>query len=117
MVWSSAMGTRSEVQKNRLGQTGGRPDDDSGNGSSPKGDLAALIKKVRSLELQISKEKGSFNLFALVLRSGSQNRWDLVASAKWFTGSGRQELRYLSEKLKKSLLPAELMKISRIVPM
>jgi hypothetical protein len=69
------------------------------------------------LELEIAGEKGPFNLFSLVLRAGAPERWDLVASAKWFSESRAQDLRYLSDKLKRTLSSAELMKISRIVPM
>jgi hypothetical protein len=111
------MGTRSEVQKSGIGQASGRFGNDRSNGSSLKGDLAELVNKVRGLESEIAQEKGAFGLFGLVLRAGSQDRWDLVASAKWFSDSRSDELRYLSEKLKKTLLPDELIKISRIVPM
>ena len=111
------MGTRSEIQKSRVSQARGRLSNDPSNGSHLKGDLAQLVTKLQAMELEVSEERGEFELFGLVLRAASEDRWDIVVSARWFSQSREDELRYLSDKLTKALSPDELLKISRIVPM
>src|SRR5437879_6134995 len=117
MVWSCSMGTRSEVQKSGIGQSGGRLSDDSINRPHLKGDLAQMVEKIQNLESDISRQKGEFGLFGLILREGSENRWDVVAAAHWFGEERTNDTQYLSEKLKEVLGGDELLKISRVVTM
>ena len=111
------MGTRSEIQKSGISQTGRRFSDDPGNRPHLKGDLAEMVAKIQKLELEVEQEKGRFSLFGLVLRAGSEQRWDLVAAADWVGSSRQAALRYLSERVSHVLNSDELLKISRIVPM
>ena len=74
-----------------------------------------LVKKLRSLETQLAKQKGEFSLFALFLREEAQDKWDLVASASWFWSDEKKTLNYLAEKLRSHLTRDELLTLSRIV--
>src|SRR2546425_8168475 len=103
MVWSCPMGTRSEIQKSRISEARGRLSNDPSNGSHLKGDLAQLVQKLQAIEFEVSEEKGEFDLFGLILREASEDRWDIVASARWFSQSRESELHYLSDKLTKAL--------------
>jgi hypothetical protein len=73
-----------------------------------------LIKKLVSLEKEISEERGDFSLFALFLREDAPDRWDVVVSAPWFGDDKKGTLQYFARKLRSRLRPQELLRISRI---
>ena len=77
--------------------------------------MNSIVDKLRSLELSMSQEKGKFLLFALVLREDASDLWDLVVSSAWVTLNKSEALKYISNTLKNSLSPDEILKISRIV--
>ena len=77
--------------------------------------ISKLVAKLRAVEAEISKQRGSFTLFALFLREEAPNRWDLVASAPWFGASEKKTLDYLVKKLKTRLGESEMLLLSRIV--
>lgn len=77
--------------------------------------MKEFIDKLRSLEAEISRQKGPFSLFALFLREEAQNKWDLVASASWFWSDKKKTLDYLAKKLRSRLTSDELLTLSRIV--
>ncbi len=74
-----------------------------------------LVEKFIAVEKEIAEEKGGFTLFALFLREGSPDRWDVVVSAPWFGNDEKSVLDYLVMKLQSHLAPEELIKLSRIV--
>lgn len=74
-----------------------------------------VAKKLISAEQQMSDEKGRFLLFALFLREDAPDLWDLLVSANWIETNKGEALRYITGKLKNSVAPIELSKLSRIV--
>lgn len=74
-----------------------------------------FVEKLASLEKEISREKGSFDLFAVFLREDVPDRWDVVVSAKWLERDEKDGLEYLVEKFKSVLTADEIKRISRIV--
>ena len=76
--------------------------------------MTQLTEKVREIEKDIAREKGSLNLFALLEREDLADRWDLVVSAPW----ARQDqvtLRYIADVIKRHLAPEEMTLLARIV--
>ncbi len=76
--------------------------------------MKEITEKLKSLEQNISKEKGDFLLFALFLREDAPDRWDLLVAAPWIPKSKKTALRYFSNKLVQTLSQKELLKLSRI---
>jgi HEPN domain-containing protein len=67
--------------------------------------MRRLIKKLVTIENEISVEKGDFSLLAFFLQDGAPNRWDLVVAAPWIEKekkkkSEKEILRYFVDKLK-----------------
>jgi hypothetical protein len=76
--------------------------------------MKEITEKLRSLEQNISEEKGSFLLFALFLREDAPDRWDLLVAAPWIPKNKNTALKYFSNKLVQTLSQKELLKLSRI---
>lgn len=74
-----------------------------------------LPEKLASLERDLSSQKGDFNLFALVLREDSPDKWDLLVSAPWLEATRKEDLQYLGEQVRSRLDPSEFLSLSRIV--
>lgn len=77
--------------------------------------MKQLVDKFLNLEKEISQEKGAFSLFTLLLRDESQNKWDIVLSAPWFSKDKTPILKYVVNKLRKKLEQKALMGLSRII--
>jgi len=110
------MGSRGSVQDSAR-DTGRREINDSVRGGAPAGAVGELLEKLQKLEFELSEQKGSFDLFGLILREDSLDRWDVVVAAPWFGADKRNILKLLTEKLAESLGAAEMMMISRVVPL
>ena len=108
------MGTRSTLQARRFGKAGGRLKNDPRNRGTPKSPLGELVQKVRELEREISRKKGPFDFFGLILREDSE-KWDLVAAAKWFGDDDHDALSLIAHKLRDALGDEGMQMISRIV--
>jgi len=74
-----------------------------------------LVDKLVTLESDISKEKGSFNLFALFLREDAEDKWDLLISAPWIEKDKKAAMKYIAELIQSRLNKSELVTLSRIV--
>lgn len=74
-----------------------------------------FVEKVAQKEVEISNERGAFNLFALFLREDATGKWDLLVAAPWIEKDKSEALKYLAEKIKSSLDDKELLMLSRIV--
>ena len=73
-----------------------------------------IIEKLLKIERETSAEKGDYNLFALFIREGSSNRWDLLVSANWITK--KTDVRhYLAKRMQASFEPGEIVHFSRII--
>lgn len=77
--------------------------------------MKELITKFKNIEYALSEEKGNFNLFALFLREGSVNKWDLLVSADWIEGNKSESFQIISQKIQEHLNKKELVNLSRIV--
>ena len=73
-----------------------------------------IVTKLVRIEKEISKDMGSLNLFALLLREGD-DKWDLLVSSPWTDQDKYESLRYIASKLQKELNQEELLEISGIV--
>ena len=78
--------------------------------------MKKIVEKLLHIEKQTSEEKGPYILFALFLREDSPDRWDLLVSAPWVSEDKYKAIEYLADALKRTLQPAELIRLSRIVP-
>ena len=76
---------------------------------------AELTDRFRRLESHISQQKGDFSLFALLLREGAPNRWDLIVSAPWVMHDKQAALDYFVATIKSVLGADDLVNLSRIV--
>jgi hypothetical protein len=74
-----------------------------------------VAEKLRQLERTLSEEKGPFNLFALFLREDAPDVWDLVVAAKWIEEDKPAALANISRRVRDSLRPDEITRISRVV--
>lgn len=72
-------------------------------------------EKMRSLEQEISQEKGNFLLFGLFLRTDAQDKWDLLVSAPWLEKDKKSGLEFLIKRIDSMLDSEEILAISRIV--
>lgn len=74
-----------------------------------------LIAIFSEIEKSTSLEKGDYTLFALFLRDGAAEKWDVMVSADWITNDKKEAFKYLANKLQSSLNPVDLLSVSRIV--
>jgi hypothetical protein len=63
----------------------------------------------------VAKEKSAFDLFALFLREDAPNKWDLLVAADWIEKNKASAIKYIAEKVQKSLSKDELLSLSKIV--
>lgn len=77
--------------------------------------MKELVSKFIEIERRTSSEKGEYDLFALFLREGSSDKWDILVAAEWISKNKQLALKYLSQIIQQSFNLNELLKISRIV--
>jgi hypothetical protein len=79
--------------------------------------MQEFLEKFKQIEAESAREKGAFNLFALLQREDAfAGQWDLVVAAPWI-GEGRWEIiEYLVSKIQLRLDAEELRKLATIVP-
>lgn len=75
------------------------------------------LSKFQQVYEKIRAEKGEFDFFALFLRAEAPGVWDLIMSAPWIGSNKSDALREFVEKAKPILGDAELLKLSRVVPL
>src|ERR1044072_8186010 len=73
--------------------------------------------KYAQIRDEILAEKGELTLFALFLREGVEDRWDLIVSAPWLERDEAAGLKYVTKKLVSKLSERELLEVSRVVIM
>ena len=71
--------------------------------------------KFAQIRDEIIATKGDLALFALFLREGVEDRWDLLVSASWLDRDEASGLRFLTKKLTAKLSEREMLELSRIV--
>jgi len=77
--------------------------------------MKEIVDKFKTIEKELTDEKGEFNLFALFLREGSANKWDLLVSADWIIEDKSESLAVIAGKVQEHLEKKELLTLSRIV--
>lgn len=77
--------------------------------------MSKAAEKLRQIEIEISAEKGDFNLFALIEREDSLGKWDVIASAKWVGNQKRELITAIASKISKVLTQEEQLMLSRIL--
>jgi predicted sugar kinase len=77
--------------------------------------VSKIVDAVKEIELELSREKGPFTLFAVFEHPDIPNRWDLVVAAPWVEQDNEQALRRIAAELKKHLSANEMQRVSRIV--
>jgi hypothetical protein len=115
MVCGGAMGPRSKIQAGRKRKQQGRGSDDPIGGSAAESAMSVLLKKLVSLELALSQQRGDFELFGIFWRKESQGKWDLIAAAPWLHSYDRASLQAIVSEVQKSLSSAGLLEFSRVV--
>lgn len=74
-----------------------------------------IIEKLKSLIKDLEKEYGSLLIFALFLRNGDLEKWDIIISASWLNPTEMQSYKTISSKLQEYLSDVELVQFSRVV--
>lgn len=76
--------------------------------------ITKFVEKFCDIEVTISKEKGDFNLFALIEREDALGKWDVVVSARWI-GKEKEVIEKIALEIQKVLTREEQLMLSRIV--
>jgi hypothetical protein len=74
--------------------------------------MKELVNRLIAIEVEISKEKGQFHLFALFLREDSEDKWDLLVAAAWIDENKTDAIKHISSVVQKALNENELLKIA-----
>jgi len=76
---------------------------------------SVAVEKLRQIEIEVSAEKGSFNLFALIEREDSLGKWDIVVAANWIDTERKELINTIASKIREKLSENEQLLLSRIV--
>jgi hypothetical protein len=74
-----------------------------------------LTERFARLETSIAARKGDFVFFALFLREGAPNRWDLLVAAPWLGEDRNAAVGYLVDEIKSTIGADALLSLSRII--
>lgn len=77
--------------------------------------MKELAQKLRNIEIELSNEKGDFELFALFLREDAPDKWDLIISSDWARKDKKLALTIIVSKIQGALSAEETVKLSRII--
>jgi hypothetical protein len=72
-------------------------------------------EKLQIVEKNLSESKGHFELFALLLREDSPDKWDLLISADWARADKKASINTIIKEIRKVLSDHELLMLSRII--
>jgi hypothetical protein len=76
---------------------------------------SSFVKKLADLETSMSRDMGEFELFGVLLREESPEKWDLVVAAPWLDPDNRESFKLVADALQEILTREEFLEISRIV--
>jgi hypothetical protein len=74
-----------------------------------------ILEKLSVLELSLSRDKGDFEFFGVILREDALEKWDLLVAAPWLDPNQRQSYKMLADLLQGTLSHNEYLEFSRIV--
>jgi len=77
--------------------------------------MSVVAEKLRQIEIEISADKGDFNLFALIEREDSLGKWDIVVAANWVDSKRKELINNIAQKVREKLSEDEQLMLSRIV--
>ena len=77
--------------------------------------MSLVAEKLQQIEVEISANKGGFNLFALIERDDSFGKWDVVVSARWIGNQEKALINTIASKISETLTENEQIMLSRIV--
>ena len=77
--------------------------------------MSAVAEKLQQIEVEISADKGAFNLFALIEREDSLGKWDIVVAANWIDAERKDLINTIALKIREKLTEDEQLMLSRIV--
>ena len=77
--------------------------------------ISAVVEKLRQIEIEVSQQKGSFNLFAIVEREDSLGSWDIIVSADWIGNNQKQLVDMIASKIARQMDNNEKLMLSRIL--
>lgn len=77
--------------------------------------MSIVAEKLRQIEVNISANKGEFNLFALIEREDSLGKWDVIASAGWIKDQEKLLINTIASKISEYLTENEQLMLSRIL--
>lgn len=77
--------------------------------------MNTLLEKLNSQLERMEKVKGTFNFFALMLKEGKPNTWDLLVKAEWVKKDNPSAINYIQANLKQALNQEELSRIDKVV--
>jgi hypothetical protein len=75
----------------------------------------SFLKKLTALERSLTAAKGDFELFGVVLREESREKWDLVVAAPWLHADQLESYRVIADALRATFTLEEYLNFSRIV--
>ena len=76
---------------------------------------SVFLKKLTALERSLSRDKGDFEVFGVVLREESREMWDLIVAAAWLDSHQLESYRLVADALQATFAPHDLLNFSRIV--
>ncbi|MCY7352642.1 MAG: hypothetical protein LH606_18620 [Cytophagaceae bacterium] len=77
--------------------------------------MKEIVDKLVEIEKRTSAERGAYDLFALLLREDSSDKWDIIDSSTRIIKYKCKALKYLADNIQRILTQNELLLISRIV--
>ena len=80
-----------------------------------QGSINGIVRKMVTMEKEIAEDRDHFLLFALFLREGGSDQWDLLVAAPWVSEDKSGALQYIQSKMQLVLSSDELATLSRIV--
>lgn len=77
--------------------------------------MKEFVDKLVEVEKAISQENGEFELFTLLLREDSPNKWDLIVSSDWARSDKKVAIDRIIGEIRKRISSEEMLLLSRMV--
>ncbi len=77
--------------------------------------MKEILEKLKSVVHDLENEHSPISLFALFLREGSLEKWDIVICASWLKPSDKSAYIQVISKIQAKLNSSELVQMSRVV--
>ncbi|NGX52822.1 MAG: hypothetical protein KR126chlam5_01127 [Candidatus Anoxychlamydiales bacterium] len=74
-----------------------------------------IIEKIKTAICDLEKTNGNILVFALFLREGLFDKWDIIVAASWLDSKKMDDYKIISSEIQKVLNDSEFLQFSRIV--